>query len=162
PSRITWRARLAVKGPSTPRSRRARRSHRVFIADPIGSIAVDRIEDRLNARDAGGGDPGRLGVTADLVLAVREIDAVELVVGHVALHPLDVRPHAGKSLARFLRGRVELSRGHAPCARNVALDDIFFHCFSLCLGGSCKWKGQAAQHQSQSQWSKDHVNLPLL
>src|SRR6266581_4750704 len=66
------RARRAVKGPRTPPSRRARRPVR------LGSVAVDRIEDRLDARDAGSREPGRLGVIADLVLALREIDAVEL------------------------------------------------------------------------------------
>src|SRR5207249_3400021 len=57
----------------------------------------------------------------------RDVDTVDLVVGHVALEPLDFRPHGLEDSARFLRNRVEFLPGQLSRARDLALDHELRH-----------------------------------
>src|SRR6266566_3977422 len=142
--------------PPPPASRRA---HPRF--EPA-SIRAGRIDHRLDARYAGDRKSAVLRVAANVGLVLREVDAIDLVVGHVALHPLDFRAHALQNLARLFRYRLQLARREPPRARQVALDHVLLHCpTSLGLRERRLLNGHAEKRQSQSksQLPDSHMNL---
>src|SRR5205085_10129357 len=63
----------------------------------------------------------------------RDVDAVDLVVGDVALLPLDRRAHGLEHLARLLRDRLQLAVRQLPRAGKLALDHEFRHRHFSCL-----------------------------
>src|SRR4051794_40570644 len=86
-----------------------------------------RVDDRPDPRDAVGGEPALPGVLAHRLLVRREVHAVDLVVGDVALDPLDLRPHPPQDAAGLLRDGLELLGGQLPGAGDLSLDDELGH-----------------------------------
>src|SRR6267143_6736129 len=70
-----------------------------------------RVDHRPNASDLVGREPSLLGVSPHGVLVRRDVHTVDLVIGDVALEPLDLRAHVLEDPARFLRNRLELLSG---------------------------------------------------
>src|ERR671922_229841 len=85
------------------------------------------IDDALDLRDLVGGEAALLRVLAHHVFARRDVHAVGLVAGDVALHPLDLRAQALEDVARFLRDGLQLVRAELAGAGNLALDEVFGH-----------------------------------
>src|ERR1700733_6839231 len=57
----------------------------------------------------------------------RNVDAVNLVVRHEALYPLDLRPHLTQHSTRLLRNAVQLVFAQLARSRNLALDHKLWH-----------------------------------
>src|SRR5688572_14669576 len=57
----------------------------------------------------------------------RHVDAVDLVVGDVALQPLHVRPQVAKHGTRLLRCALQVGGCESAGARHVSLDDELGH-----------------------------------
>src|SRR5439155_16839405 len=72
-------------------------------------------------------DAPLLGVLADGLLVRRHVHAVDLVVCHVALDPLDLRPHFAQHPAGLLGDRLQLLRRQLPRSGDVPLDHVFGH-----------------------------------
>lgn len=68
------------------------------------------INRRSNLRDAVGGKPALVGVLADRLFIRGYVDAVDIVVGDVALDPLNLRSHLSQNATRFLRYGMQLLR----------------------------------------------------
>src|ERR1700722_5124652 len=68
-----------------------------------------------------------LGMFADHRFVRREVDAVDLVAGHVAVQPLNVVPQAANRSHRPLRYFTELSVAEITDTGNVAFDYEFRH-----------------------------------
>src|SRR5262245_10070512 len=64
----------------------------------------------------------------------RNVNAVDLVVGDVALDPLDLRPHAVQDAARFLRDGLQLLHRQFPGSGDVPLDHELGHYALLSYG----------------------------
>ena len=64
-----------------------------------GALGRGGIDDVLDLRDAIRGKPALLGMFADQFFAGGDVDAVDLVVGHVAVHPLDLWPEISQDAA---------------------------------------------------------------
>ena len=79
---------------------------------PLGGGGIDH---RPHQGDAVAWKAAARRVLLDQVRAGRDVDAVELVGGHVAREPLDVRPQLAEDRPRLLRGLLELLR--APVRR---------------------------------------------
>src|SRR5262249_4476578 len=78
-----------------------RRVHRAVRCQPPISIRAGWIDDRLDARYAINRKARRFGVADNVSLVFCEVDAIDLVIRHITLHPLDLRSHAAQDLARF-------------------------------------------------------------
>src|SRR5207249_1236950 len=68
-----------------------------------------------------------LRVLAHHLFARRHVHAVDLVAGHVALDPLDLRPEALQHAARLLRDRLQLLRAELAGAGDLTLDEVLGH-----------------------------------
>src|SRR5205823_4293207 len=73
------------------------------------------------------GEAALLRVLAHHLLVRRHVDAVDLVAGHVALDPLDLRPEALQDAARLLRDRLQLLRAELAGAGDLTLDEVLRH-----------------------------------
>jgi hypothetical protein len=65
------------------------------------------------------------------LFAGSDIDAVNLVVGHVAVQPLDCRSEVIQNAARFLGYGPDFVRRGFSNSRNVALNNILGHALIL-------------------------------
>src|SRR3972149_6710426 len=81
-----------------------------------------RVDHCPNASDLVGREPSLLGVSPYGVLVRRDVNTVDLVIGDVALEPLDLRAYVLKDPARFLRNRLELLSGQLPGIGDLTLD----------------------------------------
>src|SRR5512143_439493 len=86
-----------------------------------------RIDDGADPGNPVGCKPGARGVRADQRLVLGEVNAVHLVVGDVALHPLDPRAEGPEDPTRLLRDGLELREREPPGTGDVALDDELGH-----------------------------------
>ena len=57
----------------------------------------------------------------------RDVDAVNLVLGHEAFHPLNLWSHVLEDAAGLLRDGLELCRFQVSRAGDFAFDDVFWH-----------------------------------
>src|SRR5438034_183423 len=85
------------------------------------------IDDVLDLGDPVGGEAALLRVLAHQLLARRHVHAIDLVAGHVALHPLDLRAEALEHAARFFGDGAQLLRGELAGAGDLALDEVLGH-----------------------------------
>src|SRR5437763_11070724 len=67
------------------------------------------------------------GVLAHGLFIGRDVDAIDLVVGHVTLHPLDLWAHAAQHPTRFLRDALQLRFRQLSGVGNFALNDELRH-----------------------------------
>src|SRR6516162_888347 len=81
------------------------------------------IDHLLDFSDLGRRKAADLGVLADDGLVLSEIDAKGLVVGHVALDPLNVRTELTQDLVRFCRRPSQLFALQRADLRNIPFDD---------------------------------------
>src|SRR5262249_30507570 len=86
-----------------------------------------RVDDRPHLRDAVRREPALPRVLANEIRRGRDVDAVDPVVGDVALDPLDLGSQAVEDGARPLRDALELRGRELSGARDVALDDVLRH-----------------------------------
>src|SRR5262249_21775656 len=84
-----------------------------------------RIDHLLDFSDLGRRKAAHLGMFADDGLVLGEIDAKGLVVGHVALDPLNVRTELTQDLVRFCRRPSQLFALQRADIRNIPFDDEF-------------------------------------
>src|SRR5208337_2803608 len=101
------------------------------------SLRRRRVDDPLDLRNAIGGESAQCGVLPDGVGVRSHIDAIQLVVGHEAFEPLNLRPYPPKYCARLLRNRLQFVCCQLSRAGNLPLDYILWH-------GSLLWKRAAA------------------
>src|SRR6266404_5921679 len=83
-----------------------------------------RIDDRLYFGDAIGREAPLLGMVAHHLFIWRDVDAINLVVGDIALQPLNLWPEISEHSARFLRDRLQLVLRQFTGIRNLALDNV--------------------------------------
>src|SRR5438445_4899182 len=111
--------------PSLTRGRRAVARPRVTLTSALfGGRGID---DALDLGDVVGGEAALLRVLAHHLLVRRHVHAVDLVAGHVALDPLDLRPEALQHAARLLRDRLQLLRAELAGAGDLTLDEVLGH-----------------------------------
>lgn len=108
-----------------------------LITEANGLFSGSRIDDRPNLRDAVGGETALLRVLPDSVFIRRDVDAVNFVVGNVAVNPLNLRAHVSQYAARLLGNGLQLLWRQLSHFRNVSLDDELRHAWTphfLALG----------------------------
>src|SRR5262249_11765568 len=87
------------------------------------SRSSGRIDHLLHFSDLGRRKAADLGVFADDGLVLGEIDTKGLVVGNVALDPLNVRTELMQDLVRFCRRPSQLFALECADLRNIPFDD---------------------------------------
>src|SRR5882672_6912949 len=91
------------------------------------SLRRHRADYILDARDRVGREARSLCVLANDVFARRAIDAVDLVVSDVAVHPLDVGSELAQDGAGNLGRYLQFVGAEGADTRHVSLDDEFGH-----------------------------------
>ena len=119
-----WSTKLIVSHPF-PQEGKGWGTHICFLFRRGG------IDDAGDFADPIGREAALLSVLADGLLAVGDVDAVDLVGGDEALHPLNVRAHVADDATGVLRDGLQLFRLRRADVRNVSLDNILWH------GGDC-------------------------
>src|SRR5258706_12423579 len=99
------------------------------------SFRGDRVDHRPDARYLVRGKPALLGVLAHGRLVGRDVYAIDLVVGDIAVDPLDLRAHGLQDAAGLLGDALELGLRQLAGAGQVTLDDELGH------GVSPRWWG---------------------
>src|SRR5207244_11585401 len=92
------------------------------------------VEAVLDRADPVGREAALPGVLAHDLLVGRHVHAVDPVLGHEALDPLNLRPQLLEHRARLLRQRLQVLRGHLARAWNFPFDDVPRHAFLLRSG----------------------------
>src|SRR5258706_339990 len=72
-----------------------------------------------------------LGVLANHRFVRSDVDAVDLVPGNVALHPLNLRTQVAQDAARLLGDSMKLLGGKRSRSGNLTLDHILGHALSF-------------------------------
>src|SRR5262249_32587476 len=88
---------------------------------------VQGVDEAPDGRDPIRRDPDLLRVLADRLFVRTEVDAVDLVSGHVAVEPLDLGAHPSQDLDGLPGHRLELGVRELACSRDLALDHEFGH-----------------------------------
>src|SRR6202040_998654 len=86
-----------------------------------------RIDDVLDLGDAVRWESSLLGMFFDHFLVGSDVHAINFVVSHIAVHPLDLRTQILKYAAGFLRNGLNLLLSQFSCLGDIALDHIFRH-----------------------------------
>jgi hypothetical protein len=94
--------------------------------DRISGVAC-RINQAANCRDAVCRHAELACVFTNHFLVRSEVNAVESVVGDVAMQPLDLRSDPAEDVERFDRNVPDLVLGHAADAGNLAFNDELGH-----------------------------------
>src|SRR3954469_22354555 len=84
---------------------------------------------RLDFRDLVGRKISLAGVFSYHLLIGRDVDAVNLVIGYVAMDPLNLRAEFAEYSTGFLRDSLKLVWRQLSRAWKVAFDDVFGHRF---------------------------------
>jgi hypothetical protein len=100
-----------------------------------------RVHDRAHARDPVGGEAAALRVLLDDLRRVRVVDAVQLVVHHVAMHPLNVLAQRVNDAVRLLRHGAQLLAAELTRARQFPLDHVFRHGRPPLVGTTLTYRG---------------------
>src|SRR5882762_4791420 len=86
-----------------------------------------RIDDRLDFRDRIGGEAAFSCMLANELFVGRDVDAVNLDIGDVAVDPLNLRAELAKNAAGRLGYRLQLLRRHLAGTGDFAFDDVLGH-----------------------------------
>src|SRR5206468_77935 len=78
-------------------------------------------------RNPVGRESALAGVLLDQLLVRGDVHAVNLVVGDVAVQPLDARAQPVQDAAGLLREGLKVPLAHSPRVRDVPLDEVFRH-----------------------------------
>src|SRR5262245_48835899 len=128
-----------------------------------GSCRIDHL---LHFGDLGRRKAADLGVFADDGLVLGEIDAKGLVVGHVALDPLNVRTELMQHLVRFCRCPSQLFALECADFRNIPFDDELAQRHrSPPFGGMCcprKGSLSLAEIRGSARWSPGKITTKAL
>src|SRR5262245_47281099 len=90
-------------------------------------LVVGRVDEAAYCADAIDGDVCQAGVFLDHELVRRVVDAIDLVVRHVAVDPLDFRPELPECSQRNERSLADLCFGHPAGAWDVTFDNKLRH-----------------------------------
>jgi hypothetical protein len=102
--------------------------------ESIGSgLNRGRIDDALDLGDAVGGESSLFGMFSNHFLVGSEVHAINFVVRHVAVQPLNLPAQILNYAIGFLRNGLNLVLGQTSCVRDISLDHIYF---GTC--GSCR------------------------
>ena len=85
------------------------------------------VDNRSHLGNACDGEIAFLGVLANQLLIWRDVDAVNLVIRHITVQPLDLWTQLTQNTARFLGDRLKLIFRQLSGSRQVTLDDILWH-----------------------------------
>ena len=91
------------------------------------SIARGRIDDAGYLFNTIGRKAALLGMFANRLLVVGNVNAIHLVAGDIALQPLNLRAHLIQDAAGFLGNALQVRRAQRAGIRNVAFDNVFWH-----------------------------------
>src|SRR5579859_3092809 len=86
-----------------------------------------RVDDRRNLQHTVRREPPALCVHPDQIGVWSDIDARDLVLGDIALNPLDIGSELAQHTARLLRDGLQLRGRESRRARNLPLDDVLRH-----------------------------------
>src|SRR3989442_12421566 len=89
------------------------------------------IDDRLHFRDAIGRKAALRRVLAYGLLVGCDVNTIDLVVGHVAMQPLNLRTQLLKHPARCLGDSLQLLRRQLSCAWDFSFDYVLWHSLSF-------------------------------
>ena len=92
----------------------------------------------LDFRHLGGWESALSGVLADERLVGRNVDAIDLVVSHIAVDPLNGWSQIAQHGAGLLRNSLKLRRRKRSGSRNLAFDDELWHGCDLSQGNVAK------------------------
>src|SRR6266511_4011250 len=90
-----------------------------------------RVDDGPYLGDPVGREAPTLGMLANQLLVRRQVHTIDLVVGHEALHPLDLRTELLQHAAGLLGDPLQCFRRQAACSREFTLDHKLVHRFLL-------------------------------
>jgi hypothetical protein len=93
-----------------------------------------RINNLRDFRNTIGREPALFRVVPNHLFVWRNVDAVDLVTRHVALHPLDLWPELPQDPAGLLRDSLELIAGELTGTRDFAFNYVFGHVFPVGCG----------------------------
>src|SRR5271166_5834335 len=93
----------------------------------FSSLRGRGIDDRSDLGNTIRREASLAGMFADELLVGRIVDAVDLVIGDIAVHPLNLGAEVLEYTARFLRDALQLFRRKLSGARQFALDHVFGH-----------------------------------
>src|SRR5262245_13330898 len=91
------------------------------------SLGGGGIEGAPDLGDPVGREAAALGVGTDQLLAGRDVDAVQLVIGGIALQPLDLGAEPAQDLDGLSGHGLALLGRPTPDSGNVSLDDVLRH-----------------------------------
>src|SRR3569623_2030749 len=98
-----------------------------------------RVDDFRDLEHAVGRKPAATRMLANELHGRRDVDARDLVFGHVALHPLDVGAKLAQNGARCLCDVFQVCCGERARVRDLALDEELRHCCSPDKSGGLQW-----------------------
>src|SRR6266540_6819416 len=90
-----------------------------------------RVNDGPYLGDPVGWEAATLGMLANQLLVRRQVHTIDLVVGHEALHPLNLRTELLQHAAGLLGDPLQRIRRKAACSREFTLDHKLVHRFLL-------------------------------
>src|SRR5579884_1554321 len=93
-----------------------------------------RIDDSAHFGNAVGRKSSLPGMLPDHLGIRSDVDAVDFVIGDVALHPLNLRTEVAQHGAGLLRNLLQLLGGETSRSRQFPLDDVLGHGVSPCPG----------------------------
>src|SRR5580704_6888955 len=85
------------------------------------------VDDAANLGDAVGGEAALAGVLADHLFVGRDVDAVDFVVGDVAMKPLDLGTEIAQDGAGFFSDGLRLLGRYCTDTWNFAFNDELWH-----------------------------------
>src|SRR4030088_2397351 len=97
----------------------------------IRRLGRGRIDHAFDLGDSVGWESSLFGVFFDHFLVGSDVHAINFVVSHVAVYPLNLRAQSLKYVAGFLRNGLNLLLSQASCVGDISLDHIFRHVWLL-------------------------------
>src|SRR5262249_6019778 len=122
-----WSKACSTVSPPTPESNTPIVGLLVLVTPYASAFRCPRVDDGFHRRDAVCRKTTLLCVFADGFLARCIVDAIDLVVGDEALHPLDLWHQVVQHPTRLLRNRLQLLPSQFPYAWNLSFNHVFRH-----------------------------------
>lgn len=91
------------------------------------TVRARRVDHRLDLGDTVGRKAAFAGMFLDQVLVRSRVNTVDLIVGHIAVYPLDLSPKAIQNTARLLRRSHKIIRRHFTGTGNITFYHEFGH-----------------------------------
>ena len=85
-------------------------------------VQGERVNETAHRRDTVGWHSCAARMLPNAVFIRREVNAIDLILGHVTMEPLNLRPHGTQSLQRSQGHLPDLHIGQASGARYLAFD----------------------------------------